>query len=331
VTGQGERLPLWGDFGGACLANSCRVTPELFLPGASAMGLPRSASYLLGTWRTQDGDIFRFLRGIAGYRSDALIAIFSNRGAAGLERQDEAERGVYRGGIVTSLENDAARYAPVGDDRFACVWDETSAVWREGDLLAMRGALCAEPTQWYNPWRGGGGGYAVTLKYRAKGSILGVEADGFFAHEIHFFPPGLDFMNSPYGFGGREIHWGHMATAFADGTMIDASLAIGADSWGFALLTDEAGRRHATTQIEVRADVRPSGYPERIFYRFLDQEWIWRIADRGERARATAAAGGLLGAEGVLTRVGDKREVVTAMGTIDWWSDGREKAIPPLS
>ena len=94
-------------------------------------------------------------------------------------------------------------------------------------------------------------------------------------------------MASPFGWGGREIHWGHMATAFDDGSVIDASLACGADGWGFAMLTDETGVFHSTTDVEVSADVRPNGYPERIVYRFLDQEWCWRI---DPKARASTCA-----------------------------------------
>ncbi|MFN8628600.1 MAG: hypothetical protein U0587_21855 [Candidatus Binatia bacterium] len=195
-------------------------------------------------------------------------------------------------------------------------------------MLSVSGAVVASPTQWFNPWRTGGGGYAVTMKFRAPGTVLGIPGDGFFAHEVHFFPNNRNFVNSPYGWGGREIHWGHMATAYRDGTMIDASLAVGADGWGFALLTDETGSLRVTTELEVRADVRPNGYPERILYRFMGEEWLWRIAPNGERANVES--GGLLGAEGIFGRLGDERPVVAAMGTIDWWRDGRELGIKAI-
>jgi len=76
--------------------------------------------------------------------------------------------------------------------------------------------------------------------------------------------------------------------------------------------------------------VRPNGYPERILYRFADQEWIWQIADRAERADIYDMPGIPLGAEGVLKRCGHDRKVVTAMGSIDWWRDGRERNISPI-
>ncbi|HET6733512.1 hypothetical protein [Mycobacterium sp.] len=294
------------------------------------MGLPKTAAYLIGTWHTADGDIHHFLREVAAYQSGAIISVFSNRGADLLEHKPDAEGQLYRGGISTSFTEGAVRYSSPGEDGFSFSTDVDSAAWSEAGLLDVSGSLIAEPTQWFNPWRNGEGGYAVTLKYRVQGTVFGQSADGFVAVEFHFFPPGRSFMDSPFGCGGREVHWGHMATAFADGTLIDASLAIGTDGWGFALLTDESGNRFATTQIDVRADVRPNGYPERILYRFLGQEWLWQIADRAERADVYDMPGIPLGAEGVLRRVGDNREVVTAMGSIDWWRDGRESTIRPI-
>jgi hypothetical protein len=155
--------------------------------------------------------------------------------------------------------------------------------------------------------------------------VFGEDADGFFAHETHYFPSGRNFFDSPYGWGGREIHWGHFATAFEDGSSVDASLAYGPDGWGFALLFDEQGRMHVSTAIEIEAEVRANGYPERIVYHFLDQVWEWRIEPNGERA--ATRTNGLVGAEGILRRPGDTRRVVAAQGTIDWWLDRRATPI----
>ena len=112
--------------------------------------------------------------------------------------------------------------------------------------------------------------------------------------------------------------------------MVDASMAIGLDGWGFALVTDEKGQFFATTDLEVFADVRPNGYPERILYRFLGQEWDWKITPHGERPEVMPGGMGPLGAEGIFSRVGEKRKVVASMGTIDWWKDGREETVPPI-
>lgn len=316
----------WGDFGGACLAGACAPNADLFMPDGRALGLVKSASYLLGTWRTADGAMHRFLRGIQPYQSAAGCFLFSTRDANQLVRREAEEAKTYRGGIATRCDGARVSFAPPGGDgAFYHAIDNDHATWREGALLAVEGVRCAPATQWYNPWRDGGGALAVTTKFRARGEIFGEPADGFFAHEVHYFPQGRDFFDSPYGWGGREVHWGHMATAFEDGTSIDASLAFGPDGWGFAMIADETGALHVSTDVRIEAELRSSGYPERIYYKFLDQTWIWQIEPNGERAATRAS--GIVGAEGVLRRAGDTRKAIAAMGTIDWWLDGRGASV----
>jgi hypothetical protein len=291
------------------------------MPDGHALGLVKYASYLLGTWRTESGMLWRFLRIIEPYQSSGGCYIFSTRDGRGLEYQETPEAQTYKGGIETRCADTGVTFAPPGGGDFLHYIDRDYAVWREGGALSVEGTLAARSTQWYNPWRDGGGGLAVTTKFRASGTVFDEQVDGFFAHEVHYFPPGRNFLDSPYGFGGREVHWGHMATAFDDGTSIDASLAYGPDGWGFALLFDETGRLHKSTDIKIEAEVRTNGYPERIRYRFLDQSWIWQIEPHGERAALGGV--GIVGAEGILRREGDTRRPKAAMGTIDWWLDGR--------
>jgi hypothetical protein len=310
----------WGDFGGACLIGACDTSPDLFMPDGQAQGLVKSSSHLLGTFRTADGAIHRFLRSIQPYHSTGCF-VFSNRGQHQLVRLSEKEETLYRGNVATRCDGTSVTFAPTGDAPFRHRFDGNNAAWTEGELLNAHGVRAAPATQWYNPWRDGGGGLAVTVNFRATATVSGEPAQGFFAHEVHYFPRGRDFMDSPYGWGGREVHWGHMATAFEDGSQISASLAFGPDGWGFALLFDEQGKLHASTDVAGEAELRSNGYPQRITYRFLGQTWVWEIEPAGERA--TTHASGIIGAEGVLRRIGDTRRVTAAMGTIDWWLDGR--------
>jgi len=321
----GATPPRWGDFGGRCLASACEPNPDLFLPDGAALGLVKTASYLLGSWRTADGEMHRFLRSIQPFQTPHGCFVFSTRGASQLLRLADKEALTYKGGVITRCDRGGVSFAPASAKGFHHWIGAETAEWREDALLSVAGVRSAQATQWYNPWRDGGGAYCVTTKFRADGVVFGEPATGFFAHEVHYFPRDRDFINSPFGFGGREIMWGHMATEFADGQSIDASLAIGADGWGFALVQDERGTLHVSTEVTAEAIVRASGLPEQVTFKFLDQCWIWRIEPKGERA--ITRPGGLVGAEGVLRRAGDTREVRAAMGTIDWWLDGRAAAI----
>ena len=250
----------WGDFGGSCLISACQPNADLFMPDGQALGLAKSSSAVLGTFRTADGSIHRFLRVIGPYRSPDGCFVFTNRDDSQLRRQRELEQRTYDGGIRTSCDGDVVTFRPPGNGEFTHGIDRDRAWWREADLLAVDGHRLAPATQWFNPWRDGGGALAVTTKFRASGTVFGEPAEGFFAHEVHYFPPGNDFFNSPYGWGGREVHWGHFATAFDDGTSIDGSIAWGPSGWGFALVTDETGTLHA----DDRSQRRRRHSPQRI-------------------------------------------------------------------
>jgi hypothetical protein len=131
-------------------------------------------------------------------------------------------------------------------------------------------------------------------------------------------------MESPFG-RGREYCWQHVANEYDDGTTVHASFACGSDGWGFAMVHDETGRFHCTTDVVAEATVRENGYPETVTYRFLDQSWTWRIDPQGERP--ALSPGPLIGADGTCTRDGDARAVRLSMGNSDWWTDGRAASI----
>jgi hypothetical protein len=314
---------LWGDFGGATVLGECDLTAEAMLPDAAIHGLVKTSSYFLGCWRDADGTTYRMLRGVAPYESSRERRhLFTSRGGTMLEHAAE-EKDLYGGPVATHCVDAGVRFE--GSDRraanpFRFEWKPGGVRWSEGAIADFSGEPLRPALQWLNPWRNGGA-LALTQKYRMRGTILGKALEGFAAHEIHFFPPGRNFFDSPFGWGGREITWGHMVTEFDDGAYIVASLATGADGWGFALLFDEQGVLHATTEIDVRVRLRASGFPESIRYSFLGQEWLWEAARDGERA--PTVGGGIVGGEGILKRVGETRRVVRAMGTIDWWLDGR--------
>jgi hypothetical protein len=314
---------MWGDFGGALVIGTCDMSMEAMLPESTIFGLAKSASHFLGTWRSADGTTYRMLRSVLPYESPAgRRHLFTSRGGTMLEHAEE-EANLYSGPIWTSGVNGVVRFETAGSNRKNPFLFESSANgvhWCEDSIADLRGTQFRPAFQWLNPWRSGGA-YCVTAMYRMKGSILGQELEGFMAHEIHYFPPGRTFFDSPFGWGGREITWGHMATEYEDGTCVVASLATGNDGWGFAMLYDEAGEFHGTTALDVRVRVRSSGFPQEIRFSFLGQDWIWQAAPDGERA--PTVGGGHVGGEGILRRAGERRRVVRAMGTIDWWLDGR--------
>jgi hypothetical protein len=321
----GSRLRSPGDFGGLCLIGECAVEPELLLPASEYFGLPKSGSYLYGTWRDPDGNLVRALRGVHADDS-ALRMLFVAEPGGQLERDEAASAVLWGGSTTIERAGDEVTFRSVGaepHERFEFVHRPDSCAWTDGEGLVVTGRAVGPGVHWYNPWPGGGA-YSATAKYRSRGTVLGRPVEGFVGHEIHYFPHDQNWMDSPIG-RGREICWQQIANEYDDGTMIQASLAYGADGWGFAMLHDEQGRFHATTEVVAEATVRENQYPETIRYRFLGESWTWRIDPQGERA--ALFPGPLRGADGTCQRDGDERAVRVSMGNSDWWTDGRADPI----
>jgi hypothetical protein len=316
--------PQPGDFRGRCLIGECAFDVELLLPSTTYFGLPKSASYLYGTWRDVDGNLLRALRGVHTHES-MMRMVFAAEPGGQLERHHRTDE-LWHGPTAIERHGESCVFTSVGaaeHSAFAFVHEPDGCSWKDGGVLSVSGAAVGPGVHWYNPWPGGGC-YSATAKYRTSGTFLGRPVEGFVGHEIHYFPADADWMDSPYG-RGREICWQQIANEYSDGSTVQATFAYGTEGWGFAMLHDEHRRFVATTDVTVEAAVRATGYPELIRYQFCDQSWTWRIDPQGERAMLFP--GPLRGADGTCTRDGDARAVRYAMGNSDWWTDGRADPI----
>ena len=309
-----------GDFLGHCLVGECRFDAELLLPTSSYFGLPKAASYFYGTWRDERGNLLRALRGLGADSSDFAFAFEAIAGGQ-LECDSTTNSALYRGPIeIVRHATDVTFAADAGPDVFAIRHHQEGCSWSDGDVLEVSGTQIAPAIQWFDSWPDGGGCFSATAKYRSKGQFLGRHVEGFIGHEIHYMPPDVNWMDSPYG-RGREICWQQVANEYDDGSIEQATFAVGADGWGFALIHDEDGTFYSSTDVTADAEVLDNGYPARVTYRFEDQAWTWRLDQQGQRARTIPSAP--LGADGTCTREQEARGVKFSMGNSDWWTDGR--------
>jgi hypothetical protein len=317
-------VPRPGDFGGRCLIGECSFDADLLLPSTTYFGLSKSGSYLYGTLRDEDGNLLRMLRGCDAQRS-VMSSLFVAQPGGQLERHARSDE-TWRGPISIAGSGDTVVFASVGADErrgLRVVHTPAGCSWDEAGALTVTGTAVGPAVQWFNTWDGGAC-FSATSKYRVRGSFLGRAVNGFVGHEIHYFSPGFNWLNSPYG-AGREICWQQIANEYADGSMTQATFAYGADGWGFAMVHDERGDFVSTTDVQVEATVGATGYPQRIRYEFCDQSWTWRIDPQGERPSIATTA--MLGADGTCVRDGDRRTVRYSMGNSDWWTDGRAEGI----
>lgn len=318
-------LPKPADFGGRCLIGECSFDAELLVPTTTYFGLAKVGSYLYGTWRDPDGNLLRALRGVSTDDStdeSTMRSVFVAAPGGQLERDEGATEALWSGSTAIERDGNCASFRSVASNsapRFEFLHSPEGCSWTDGEVLSVSGTTLGPGIQWYSTWPDGAC-FSATGKYRSRGTVLGRPVEGFVGHEIHYFSPGTDWMDSPFG-RGREICWQQVANEYDDGTAIQATFAYGAEGWGFAMLHDEQGTFHATTDVTAEATVRENGYPETIRYRFLDQSWTWRIDPQGERAMLFP--GPMRGADGTCRRDGDDRAVRYSMGNSDWWTDGR--------
>lgn len=313
--------PTPADFGGRCLIGECSFDAELLLPSTTYFSLPKAGSYLYGTLRDQEGNLLRMLRSVGAEKS-TMRSLFVARRGGQLERHARTEE-MWRGAIFIALKDDTVVFGSIGADdaqRFRFTHTPGACAWDDAAVLSVAGNAFGPAVQWLNTWNGGAC-FTATAKYRVRGSFLGRPVEGFVGHEIHYLPPGVTWLDAPYG-QEREICWQQIANEYDDGSAVQATFAYGADGWGFAMLHDEHGTFTATTEVGVAATVRTNGYPETLRYQFCGQSWTWRIDPQGQRP-PIAAALPMLGADGTCVRDGDPRRVRYSMGNSDWWTDGR--------
>jgi hypothetical protein len=317
--------PSPADFGGSCLIGDCRFDAELLLPSTTYFGLPKSGSYVYGTWRDAEGNLLRALRGVLADSSPLGFA-FTSRPGSQLEHDEAAEAALWRGATSIERAGDAVTFASVGtrtEEQFTFRHEPGGCSWRDADVLAVEGEPLGPAVQWFSTWAGGAC-LAVTGKYRSRGTFAGRPVEGFVGHEIHYWSPGATWVDSPFG-RGREYCWQQVANEYDDGSRVQATFACGADGWGFAMVHDEAGAFHCSTDVAAEATLLPNGTPETVTYHFLDQSWTWRIDPQGQRP--ALSEGPMIGADGTCTRSGDTRSVRYSMGNSDWWTDGRAASI----
>lgn len=318
--------PIAGDFGGRCLAGPCSLNSELLLPSSTFLGLRKEGSFLYGTWRDEEGNLLRALRGVSA-DSSTMRWVFASSPGRQLERDDAAEATMWSGPAEIMRAGRTVTFTSVGaqhDGGFTFVHAEDECSWTDASVLDVHGHLLAPAAQWFSSW-GSGACYSVSAKYRSSGQLLGRRVEGFIGHEIHYFSDGTNWWVSPFG-AGREICWQQVANEYADGSTVHGTFAYGNDGWGFAMLQDEDGRFHCSTDVVAEATVTSTGYPASITYRFAGQTWTWRIDPQGERAQILPGSP-LRGADGTALREGDPRPVRLSMGNTDWWTDGRADRI----
>jgi hypothetical protein len=198
-------------------------------------------------------------------------------------------------------------------------------VWHEGDILNLSGPLIAG-FQWYVPGPDGGT-YFTSHPHRASGTYLGEPVEGFFLHDQIYLPRGVNYPTSPF-WSSVHIALVSGGTEYEDGTIEVFQIGLGKDRFAFALIANQDGVIHQTTNVSAVIDRDEKWFPTHIVWDVDGDQWEW-IPDKvpellgysGELSAEAASIPGYRASEGQVRRVGDTRHPVAWMAYVEAFSD----------
>lgn len=196
-----------------------------------------------------------------------------------------------------------------------------SIVWEEGELMSLSGPLLAG-LQWYAPM-GDVGMLFTAHPHRVSGTFLDKKVEGFLFNDQIYHPPGVNFAASPF-FASVHVALVTGGTEYDDGTVEAFQIGLGRDRFAFALIVDQSGIVHQTTNITGVMDRDEQGFPSHITWDIDGAAWEW-IADpaypirglSGETLERDSGIPTYRGSEGRVRRVGDTRKPVAWMGYVE--------------
>jgi hypothetical protein len=210
----------------------------------------------------------------------------------------------------------AAKATPVSESVDIRVTND-SLRWREGDTVNVEGRLLGG-YQWYTPTREeGGGNYYASAMFRAEGVIQGRDVQGLIGFDELYGPQGQVFQTGPQ-FNAIELAWVSFANCYDDGAFEVGACCLGAEHWGFSVIVDEGGERHAVTDIEADVTLSDTDYITEATYHLPGEDWRFVAGERAEmRSLAAARDDNYHGQGGVIRRVGDDRVPVLSRAWIE--------------
>src|SRR4051794_14443156 len=127
------------------------------MPATTVLGLPKSASYLYGTWRGTDGSLLRALRGVEATAS-TMRSLFIAAPGGQLERDERAIDAMWSGAIAIERAGDAVSFRSVDAEparEFDYVHTDRGCTWSDGEMVSVVGEPIGPAIQWYSTWPGG--------------------------------------------------------------------------------------------------------------------------------------------------------------------------------
>ena len=277
------------------LAGGHEVSAAAMVDERGFFGLERSATFLYGNLRRDDGAMFEIVRRFshhAGHVAEAgtaaaeaiakppALMLFQTTelddanlryDLARMQRQattDDA-RIFMEGGDAVWLPAEGAAGNP-----FRISFNEEKCVWHEEGLLSLTGAMLKPGLQWYLPGRDYGTFY-VSQFFQVEGEVEGRPVTGMIAFDQSYMGAGgaLYVAKDLVMENRAHVVWYTWATRYDDGSWEGGHFMLGHGPLGFALFTDGTtivSTRDITGRVTPRAG---SPFAQAIDLTIDGEEW----------------------------------------------------------
>ncbi len=299
--------PRRGGFGGAVVGGAHDGDPHQLTSAAPAFGLTRESTYLYGTLRDADENLYTVMR----RRSQSgawptRLWTRSSLGANGLDRHDLSFRSACTTSVAVVADRDSTRFeadAHGGDQPMECMLGPERVDWSEGAILHVAGNDVSPGLQWYLPDPDGSMLYVSRL-FIVDGHFDNVAVRGVVGIDDVFLDTGRrNYVDDPITAHHRSQAWCTWATLYDDGSAESGHVAFGPDRFGFGIRSASNGAVDIATNVSGTVTMN-AGLPEHASFRIDDQEWEFVVDQHG---RCAPTGGPVLQAEGWLRRSGETR------------------------
>jgi hypothetical protein len=310
--------PQRGDFLFQQLAAPCQVSGEILHDTRGFFGLLLNKSIPTATVRDEQGNIYSFVRSVWGPNATTspTTFIYESTLVDGKTLRLDRERMAARAQTVTpvsALEGDEACWRSQPADPGSS-WElrasENGILWREDDLLEMKGRLLGNGLQWYLPGRDWGT-YYIQQFFAIDGFIEGRPVKGLMSLDQVYMAEGgaVHHKKDLVVNNQQHILWWAFANVYEDGCFDAGSFMVGHDNLGFGIIINEKSETRITTDIEGIVTHRQGSYFCQSARVTLDgkEEWEFLPDPKGEMIDFVGGFPVTAQQEGRWRRVGDAR------------------------
>ncbi len=299
--------PRRGGFGGAVIGGAHDGDPHQLISAAPAFGLTRESTYLYGTLRDADENLYSVMRRRSHPGAwPTRLWTRSSLGANGLDRHDLALRSASTSKMAAIADGDSTRFVAAavdGDQPMECTLGPERVDWSEGAILHVAGNDVSHGLQWYLPDPDGSMLYVSRL-FIVDGHFDNVAVRGIVGIDDVFLEPGRrNYIDDPITAHHRSQAWCTWATLYDDGSSESGHVAFGPDRFGFGIRSASNGAVDIASNVSGTVTMH-DGLPEHASFRIDGQDWEFVVDQHG---RCAPTGGPVLQAEGWLRRGGETR------------------------